>query len=599
MAGNINSIVDKFPNWPDPDDHWSDIPVESLEKWKQWGQKSTADSSSSTGVYKRKVDSYIHQTPSTSTPIRTSGFYRTFQAPSNSNYDANTNYRPYSRYSSSTQIPYRRQNNDFQSVTTKQPLKYQSGFFPSGLLMEFPNSPTVSHPDPEEEYNPLHFPTDNFVQNEFQSFPNGDVVVPLNPPSHHFQPKFHNKNHPHINEYRSSIQPKPFQIVNTNFNVPTYQRSSPSVPQANENMVSLERTSQEDISDPYLIKPFVNFNIPVNVHQGVPKEQASSPHPYPFEPNQNIEQPTRNVKVTQQQFKPKHVGNPLNQPLPREKSLGISKRPRRNFQPPRRPPMNRINLDFGFRPPFVIGAQARPVRPVGNRQRGLSLPIPDHFEGKQFEQSSDAESIEHSEENFYDDKFFEDPDFDNFDFSDFEEFEVYAEEADRNSTDKLGEETNNYNSKDGNEQKTAKLDEKQHESYEYNRDGLEMYKRRQKEVEDEQKRPTESRQSFQPDVNEGEKLPFLEPDREKLDYDNRPTNMDPFKQFSYEPSNDHDFEEFDKYFNDFRGKVDQENPRIELQNTYNHKEVSDNELALNVITDPFDTSDLRLNEKVI
>ena len=86
----------------------------------------------------------------------------------------------------------------------------------------------------------------------------------------------------------------------------------------------------------------------------------------------------------------------------------------------------------------------------------------------------------------------------------------------------------------------------------------------------------------------------------QLEYEGKTHTKDPFRQFNYGPSEDDDFAEFDKYFNDFeeehtnvregRGRANDPVPIHEASN----KEQSN---TLNVITDPFDTSDLQSNDK--
>ena len=85
-----------------------------------------------------------------------------------------------------------------------------------------------------------------------------------------------------------------------------------------------------------------------------------------------------------------------------------------------------------------------------------------------------------------------------------------------------------------------------------------------------------------------------------LEYEGKSHSKDPFRHFSYGPSEDNDFAEFDKYFNDFENEHtnlregrESSNDLVPIHETTNREEWN----TLNVITEPFDTSDIQSSDK--
>ena len=182
LDSSLNSIenVASF-NWPNPDDHWSDIPLDRLDKWKQWGRsdQNDQDVQNKDGVHKRKVENYVPYSYQAPTNSETSGFYKAnshaseFAHPSQPPPQHNPfghspqqfsvhnqpssaiPLNPFQRFPSPTPRSEARQNNFFPTSqsTTQKPEELYSGFFPTNLLVEYPNTPILNHPESEASMN--------------------------------------------------------------------------------------------------------------------------------------------------------------------------------------------------------------------------------------------------------------------------------------------------------------------------------------------------------------------------------------------------------------------------------------------------------------
>ena len=437
------------------------------------------------------------------------------------------------------------------------------------MLIEYPNTPLLSHPDPrEQDYNPLQFPPDNSLVNDnFQSFQLNSA-----PHQHHSSLQQPNPG----NFYNSGGVQQPVETLPFLQNI---RRNLPTINSPNQDQFNPRPSSNQMRENEIQIKPFINFNIrDTDPEQN--QQENTAQHPYPFEPVQDM----KNQEV-QRPGPPFNFPGPPGPPGPirynRVPKRQGPVRPRRNFKPRR--PLEGIKINFGFRPPIQrIPFNARNRLQEGPIRENELQETPPH--SNPFYEDKNEDSFEA----FYDDEFFKDPDFENFDFSDFEEFEVDGDpsvDVKNNSFHHQDSEQLLDNSSSG-DQENPELD------FDYNREGLEMYKKRQnlEQVSGENKYQRSDKDNDE------------DHDDNETDSKETPSEIDPFRQFSYEPSNDNDFEEFDKYFNDFgdNDKVQKMKEFFTAEHDDYYTDLNEKEksLALNVITEPFDTSDLKLNEKV-
>ena len=153
-----------FVNWPNPDDHWSDIPLDRLDKWKEWG-RTEEHTEVTRGVFKRRVEPQQQTGPRFSQNL---GRYQTETGYNQQFQPFNSQPKPPQSASSgsifpipqfpSTQVPIYAQNiqqptqNSYflPSQPTNEPAKYNSGFFPSNILVQFPDAPIISHPQADK-----------------------------------------------------------------------------------------------------------------------------------------------------------------------------------------------------------------------------------------------------------------------------------------------------------------------------------------------------------------------------------------------------------------------------------------------------------------
>ena len=536
--------------------------------------------------------------------------------------------------------------------STKEPPRYHSGFFPSNILVDYPETPILSHPEVEsnglnhpqyisQAAAPQHQGIGNVGISGYQDTRFKKHASNYNPynvnriqetPFKTKTPKFHNQN---IQNFREPVQIRPFVQFNLKDSVEPYPGQG-----------ELPSTNMNDLQD-----PFMNYN-----EEGMPSlpHRRQSPGE-PLGPN-----PFNNIEDEMSAPPPPPPNGrfaPPSQFGPRPPRFRMN-RPRRRFQGPRRP----NNANFGGPPP---GPFRR--RKNGRQFHGDWTPPEDRFNQQEqteesveedFQPSQNLETSEGDPDDFYEDDFFKDPDFENFDFSDFEEFQVYDDEQAKN--DSLSEQDlpdeNNFKENDDyseNENLTNGKNEERSETemgdghdmdFNYSREALEMFKKRQQQQYLDQNdnlnyRETQEESSRGDTVQSDEKFVsnfVLESDKELqysktpyrpnkqekilqnqdefqmsqeiLDYEKNIENRDPFNKFNYDPSPDDDFAEFDKYFdgfdesmennldNNFReGRQAADNQRRDMERNPRNEETLD---KLRVITEPFDISDLKYNNEV-
>jgi len=671
---NSVQTVGGFVNWPNPDDHWSDIPLDRLDKWKEWGVKESQNDDGG-GVNKRRVDPNTYQPQQQIGPQfpQSLGLYETnppksgfpqqqfqpFNSPVKPQDSSHSHGYPFPQFQAQgqsiqsqlpTQNPY---SSPASQQSTKEPLRYHSGFFPSNILVEYPETPILSHPEVKsnglnhpqyisQAAGPQHQGISNVGVNGYQDTrfkKHASNYIPYNvnriqeTPFKSKTPDFHTQN---IQNYREPVQIRPFVQFNLKDSVEPYRGQG-----------ELSSPNMNDIQD-----PFMNYN-----EEGVPSLPYRRQSPgESLGPNlfNNIEDemsappppPPTNGRFTP----PSPFG-------PRPPRFRMN-RPRRRFQGPRRP----NNANFG-------GPQPGPFsrRKNGRQFQGNWTPTEDRFNQQEQTENSVEEDFQPSQnlgtsegdtDDFYEDDFFKDPDFENFDFSDFEEFQVYDEEQAKNDSvieQNLPEE-NNFQEKGDyseNENLTNDANEERSETemgdghdmdFNYSREALEMFKKRQQQEYLEQNdhsndKETQNESSRGDSVQSDEKFDsnfVLESDKELqysktpyrpnnhkiippnqdefqmsqeiLDYEKNIGNRDPFDQFNYEPSPDDDFAEFDKYFdgfdesmennldNNFReGRQAADNQRREMVRNSRNEETLN---KLRVITEPFDISDLKYDNEL-
>ena len=678
--GHLDNSVQtagNFVNWPNPDDHWSDIPLDRLDKWKEWGVKENQNDDGG-GVNKRRVDPTSYQPQQQNGPPfpQSLGLYQTYapksgftqqqfqtfnsQAPAQ---DPSHGHRyPFPQYPTSAQnIQLPTQNPYFSpsQEPTKEPKRYQSGFFPSNILVEFPETPILSHP--EVKSNSLNYPQYNSQIGVPQYQGNNNVGI------NGFQDtrfKKHASNYLPYNQNR--IQETQFKAKTPEFNPPSIQ----------------------NFRDPVQIRPFVQFNLKDSV------EPYRGQGDLPSTNVNNVQEPFMNYisneaegpfMPQQQQALPPHrrqsQGEPLGpQPfnnLDDEMSAPPPPPPNGRFGP--RPPRFRMN-----RPRRRLSGQRRPNnnanfgpppgpfrrRNNGRQFHGNWTPPEDRFRQQEQTENSVEEDFQPSQnlepsnegdtdDDFYEDDFFKDPDFENFDFSDFEEFQVYAEGEGEDKNDSVNEnasseennlkenedysQNENLKNYENEERSETEMGDGQDMDFNYSREALEMFKKRQQQEyqdqndsfdnrETQKESPSEdtdqSDEKFSPNfVLESDQKPKYSqapyrPDQEKihhtqdefqmsqeiLDYEKNVGDRDPFNKFNYDPSPDDDFAEFDKYFDGFDESIENNldnnfregrqvfrDQRAELERNPRNEEQLD---KLHVITEPFDISDLKYNDEV-
>ena len=325
------------------------------------------------------------------------------------------------------------------------------------------------------------------------------------------------------------------------------------------------------------------------------------------------------------------------------------------------PPPNRLNLHFGYPPrphrrpaPHPASHPAspnrRPVRRIppgnflgGNQQREHGPP---RQEPDLQEKERQEEQLEEEEDSFYDDDFFHDPDFENFDFSDFDEFEVYDsnDNASNIFTDDVKTEINLQERPEEVEEKNSvdknsDLNDKKEMDFTYSREGLEMYKKAKVVHESPVRKPDTVRsgdhQDFEFDYQDfseyeedgGERREMTQ---QRFNEEEEPSNSRPRERFNPElQSNDEDYKRFERFndelpsneeeygkfdrFNDELPSKDEDYEKFEDFFTsfepFGFEELpagSDKELfedqtdldKLNVITDMFDTTNIKPQRKV-
>jgi len=664
-------------NWPNPDDHWSDIPFDRLDKWNDWGQQEESISNqvddSNAHVYKRKVEEsyvpYSYQNPNSiqnnpvpSTP--SSGYYKPtekqqiYQQKPFSTFGQPPPfiYNPFQKLSTSpTQTPEFRQFNKYDQSsptqaksTTKVPSPNQFdlglGFFPPNLLVEYPNSPILNHPEPKpiekvqdqpEELVPepgfthFGFPEGNSLnrnEEEPPMFENFREPIPIKPYPHHENFKEHIPTKP----YPQHERPRPgHHHKYPPHNLPN--KDPHFIGRNHQERKSFEREAQED-SENYQLH---NMN--------------KIPFFGPGGPIDNDPELSDNIRPG-----PGHHGPPGNR---------FPKRPRRNYQPPppRRQNTNRVNLNFDF--PQVHGLpfiRRNNGRQFENRRPGQFRPkrrhphphppppnVEDHFEmNPEMENELEREESDYEYDAFDEEEFFEDPDFDNFDFSDFSEFDQFDQIESNNSISKIDTIQGPDNITQNDSSSNPAKEHNGNMDFNYNREGLEMYKKSHSidhpsidshnkdimtneiDVQTRRHKPAGHKiskeqndhlnnykyggeggyeafdQNFILEENErqtddhsgyGElQQQHQQQEEELLQYERSEGDKDPFRQFQYSSSQDDDFAEFDKFFDDFEEKnlfINNE----KFQPNLNNLDLDKNNFE--VITDPFDTSDLNPQNK--
>jgi len=655
---NSKNEIESLVNWPNPDDHWSDIPFDSFDKWNDWGQKEDSTSNqvddSSAHVYKRKVESYvpysyqspnsIQNNPGPSTP--STGYYNKpteakqiyAQKPFNSfNQPPPFIYNPFQKFSTSpTQTPEFRQFDNYDHKTPSQaksttkgpsPSQFNLGFFPSNLLVEYPNGPILNHPEP------------NLIEKVQDEPEPEEELIPELGFTHHFGfPEGNSLNRdeeepPMFENFREPIPVKPYPYHDDERPKPGYHQKYPLQNLPNRNPQFSVRNHHE------------RHNYERDAQEESENYQRHNSNQIPF---LGAGGPVDHELQFSDIIRPGHPGPHGNR---------FPKRPRRNYQPPppRRQNSNRINLNFEFPPvpgrPFTRRNNGRQFenRPRPRRRHPLPPPPAQDLEeqyGTNLERENelDRENSDYDYDTFKEDKFFEDPDFSNFDFSEFSEFDQFDQEEHNDSISKIDslERPDNDTQKDPSSNSVKKQNDNM--DFNYSREGLEMYKkshqnsldrspghdkeiltneidvqtRRQKpngpnSISKEKKSHNKKHQfggevgfeTFDPNfiVEENERnveehsgYGKLEQEQEQelLEYESQEGEKDPFRQFQYSPSQDDDFAEFDKFFDDFEEKnlfVNDAN----FQPNINNLELGNQKFE--VITDPFDTSDLNHQKK--
>ena len=663
LDSSLNSIENVASvNWPNPDDHWSDIPLDRLDNWKQWGRSDQEDQDvqNKDGVYKRKVENYLpysYQAPTSSK----SGFYtddsqksqfpqaqqpqqhNSFSPPSPQQFSVHNQLPPtasnsFQRFTSPTPRSEARQNNFFSSSQSPipPPPEYNSGFFPSNLLVEYPNTPILNHPETETSINNLQ-----------------PHYVPAPPPQNqtpYQAPRFIRERQPETQKHGQYLQgqfkpfrnPVPVKAFGKNFNLQENVDQEPKHP--SQNLFSEFNVHPENLHAADIATQRKSYqNVQNQRHYQPPSFGRNNPRPYGLGLNKN----------PQSQPQP-----PFRQNLPKR----FPNRPRRKVLPPRYP-NNQVRSIFGFQtptsPPHMRRNNGRNHWKSRNQDNHPNN-IQEEIESQEFEETKETEEDE--SDSFSDADFFKDPDFENFDFSDFEEFDIYDYPEEKNSskndslkqllTDRLENEADVYDAE--NEPGPDNMD------FNYSREGLEMYKESHQnkniyennndKIEYQNQNEFESKdvdlvqypssQNTFESENEGFQYPSKEDfsnlnnvfdsnfvfNEEKksennkeqsnnvpnynedydndieqhLEYEGKSHNKDPFRHFSYGPSEDNDFAEFDKYFNDFENEHtnlregrESSNDLVPIHEMTNKEESN----TLNVITEPFDTSDIQSSDK--
>lgn len=645
--------------------------MDRLDKWKEWGVKENQNDDGG-GVNKRRVDpnSYQPQPQQTAANIGPqfpqnlgiyqtiapkSGFtqqqYQAFNSPTPPQASSHGHLYPFPQFPTpvhgtpdqSLQPQQPTQNPYFSSSqqSSKEPIKYHSGFFPSNILVEYPETPILSHP--EVKSNSLNHPhfisqsgapqyqgTNTVGINGFQDTrfkKHASNYIPYNQNRiQEFKAKTPEFNPPNIQNFRDPVQIRPFVQFNLKDSVEPYRGPGDS-PSANANNIQQE--------------PFMNYIPNEEEEPSLPHRRQSLGEPLGPQPFNNLED--------EMSAPPPPPPNGRFGPRPARFRIN---RPRRRFPGPRRP----NNSNFGPPPgPFRR-------RNNGRQFHGDWTPPEDRYRQQQnekkieedFQPSQNLEtSKEEDSEDFYEDDFFKDPDFENFDFSDFEEFEVFAEGENKNDSVKEQtlplendlKENDNYSenenqNKDANQERSeTEMGDGQDMDFNYSREALEMFKKRQQQeyldrnVNPDDRETQDESSSAETDQSDGKFVSnfVLESDKESqyrkasyqpnhenvhqspdefqmsqeiLDYEKNVGGRDPFNKFSYEPSPDDDFAEFDKYFdgfdesmennldNDFReGRQASRDQRgVMERNLHNEDPLLD---KLHVITEPFDISDLK------
>ena len=638
--------------WPDPEDHWSDIPVERLDKWKQWGQKSEeagGGGDDGGGVYKRRVETYVYQPPPPApspAPATNTGFYQPEVAQVQPQGAGNRYPGLYFPRFPAPQppSPEQRQSGFYPAsspvarTTTSEPPPYYSGFFPSGLVVQYPDTPLLSHPEPVANNVPAQ-PQPDFLPT-YPPHNSGGTELDRNDYQQR-QQQYPGSNG--FRNYREPIQSKPF----IKFNIP------PPTDIREKSLKPNEKFSNFGVQN-YVDTP-IRGKVPLPPSPPSPPP-PSGPRAGPYGPQDSPDQmtaPHPGGRHTQPHpHNPFHQNQNFRPPPPPRRFL--NNRPRRNFPGPRRPNNNFIY----FGPPpsrrQTGGRQFNNRWRPGQRHRfpqdNLEELEPEIEPSPLIEENKEKSDSEEDLEEFYEDDFFRDPDFDNFDFSEFEEFEVYDDEAandtssdnnSKRSTDKGAENAlieRDYSNNESAE--TPVEEEKPNMDFNYSREGLEMFKKSHQEDYYENDESDEGSTYSGEDENNQNNVfdsNFVIKDEdagnvihrnsnhnqhkhtkndapraftgdfemppELLEYEKSAYGRDPFKQFSYDPSTDDDFAEFDKYFTDFEeheehvryreGRQHPEMRRNPEPETSNKEEID----KLNVITEPFDISDLKSNDK--
>ena len=669
-----NSVksVGSFVNWPNPDDHWSDIPLDRLDKWKEWGVKESQNAGDDGGgVKKRRVDPTSYQPQQQLGAnvgpkfIQGIGLYHSpksgfiqhqFQTPNSSPIPQNPsnghNINPFPQFPtpvhSSPALHTQPTQNSYLSPneqSLKEPPQYHSGFFPSNILVEYPETPILSHPELKSDglnhpqfisqtVAPLHQGINNvgihgLQETRYKKHTSNYMPYNLNriqeTPYNAKTPEFNFQN---VKNFRDPVQIRPFVQFNLKDSVEPYHGRG--------------EFPSTDVNNQQL--PFMNY---ISNEQDDAHRRQSSGEPRRQQPFNNLEDEMSAAKPPRPDgrfappspFGPRPPRYRMNRP--RRKLPGPRRPNNANFGPPQGP-LRRRNNGRQFH-----GDWNRPEDRYKNQQK-------ENITEEDFQPSQTLETNEEVDpDDFYEDEFFKDPDFENFDFSDFEEFQVFDSGENINGTaneQTIQEENDDYSKteylfqeEDEEKRSETEMGNGHDMDFNYSRDALEMFKRRQKKEYQEQtdnfdnketrkESPRsdndESVEKFLPNfVLESDKdLEYSEtpyrPHHEKvpqsqekfqmsqeiLDYEKNDGGRDPFNKFEYKPSPDDDFAEFDKYFNGFDESIENNldtnfregrqaavNKRREMERTKHNEETLD---KLQVITEPFDISDLNHDDQV-
>jgi len=440
---NAIATIASLANWPNSDDHWSDIPGWPVDKWGKWGDKADDEEAQPT---KRKVDQPnlpISANPTVSAPAGFFGFnqqqmYQNTPFPGHNAQQPSSHGHPTNHQD---HVPSKRQNPYSNYQTTdipSQDMNYQrahsGGFFQeNNNIPQYPSSLQVEAKGlPGKNQNDFSIKSPKFSSNGFfgqnEAITQGPIPV---------------KNYQKITypNYRQPITQKPYHGRNTDqqiYPIPNeIQQNQKNYPFSNPN--PFKDNSNVQFTNPF--KSFKNNAVQENglnqdshlvdfkrPRRNFPINNRSHNKPrsnFGFQaPPTNILGNNRN-KGPQQNFKPQNpftrIRGPAFNPVLREEHNLKRKIPNR-FQP--------------------LRIQAPPSPIVGNPFNSGDFPDFENTKKNEFEDKEFMKDFENTgpgevnidgeyNGNDYADEFFNDPDGENFDFSDFDQFDSYDYEKEK------------------------------------------------------------------------------------------------------------------------------------------------------------------------